>query len=540
MKFKKLKKYIKYKQLIAIDTEDDSKGNLISICVYDSKKFYIFKNNVDFIDFILSYKFNGKLYVVCTNLEYDIVNLFKGFYKMLEFNYGNRLISVKLKGRKIYFFDTLNHFFISVKKQGEYIGLKKLDFAPDNIEYNKRDTEITYKFMDNYQKFLNELGADLNFTIASTCMNLFRRKFLNDEIKKIPNKILDFLKKGYYGGRCEIFTMKVKSDNNNKIYYYDINSLYPYVMKNYNLPCPDIYKISKELYPYGMYYARIKYINKDYLGYLPYRIKGKLYFPIGEFKSVWTGYELVYGIENKIFDIIKIYEGIKYEKSKNYFYNYIDYLYNLRLKYKNDKFKNFILKMLMNSLYGKFAEKVNVKNLIVSDDDFINIVDKYSYYPIHSNVIMSSYITAIARTLLYENLRKILDTGQILCYCDTDSIIYKGKEGILKVSDNIGDFKLENVYKEAEFILPKMYILIDYNGQKFYKAKGVMSEYAEKFFNDNIISYKKPVKIREYIKRIDKTYKPNVWNYFIKKNISNYDKRIIIDNYNTLPVYIIN
>lgn len=69
------------------------------------------------------------------------------------------------------------------------------------------------------------------------------------------------IKMAYTGGSTEMFTAKAATNIFNgitseilavieKIFYYDVNSLYPYIMSLFELPCGRLseYDISKEIY----------------------------------------------------------------------------------------------------------------------------------------------------------------------------------------------------------------------------------------------------------------------------------------------------
>ena len=115
------------------------------------------------------------------------------------------------------------------------------------------------------------------------------------------------------------------------------------------------------------------------------------------------------------------------------------------------KKKSMIIKLLMNSLYGKFGEtRVNKDTTSCKREDFDkyiedgwNVVAVYEdeyiiqkttsiTIPKHANVYISTMITALARDYLYENLKKI--PFDDLVYCDTDSIIFQG--------DHLNKFKV--------------------------------------------------------------------------------------------------
>jgi hypothetical protein len=71
-------------------------------------------------------------------------------------------------------------------------------------------------------------------TLSSLAMSIFRMRYYDSNAFPIhiPNHNEDTLiRKGYYGGHVDTYIPYGEN-----IYYYDVNSLYPYVMKNYPMP----------------------------------------------------------------------------------------------------------------------------------------------------------------------------------------------------------------------------------------------------------------------------------------------------------------
>lgn len=72
-------------------------------------------------------------------------------------------------------------------------------------------------------------------------MRIFRKNYLNEDTFKIsiPNRNEDtFIRRGYYGGHVDVY--KPYGEN---LFYYDVNSLYPFIMKSYPMPCgPPVWK----------------------------------------------------------------------------------------------------------------------------------------------------------------------------------------------------------------------------------------------------------------------------------------------------------
>lgn len=71
-------------------------------------------------------------------------------------------------------------------------------------------------------------------TLSSLALTISRFNFYNDIDTPIaiPHRTADeFLRRAYYGGHSDVY-----NPHGNNLYYYDINSLYPYVMKECPMP----------------------------------------------------------------------------------------------------------------------------------------------------------------------------------------------------------------------------------------------------------------------------------------------------------------
>ena len=223
------KKEIK-KELFVVDTEDDSKAGLYWIIFYNGKKYYTYKTVEEAMAFIENYQTNVLCFAV--NLEYDILNIFRGHYADIKWVLTrSRIISVKYK--KFLFYDTLNHWKKSVKEMGEYLKAKKLPFKPQSEKYCKMDCKVTYDFVRKMYKLYDKIGFQMKSTLPSTTYNYWLRNYAF-KLEILKKEELDTFKKSYYGARTECFYIgKIKG----KIYSIDINALYPFVMtKQYPYP----------------------------------------------------------------------------------------------------------------------------------------------------------------------------------------------------------------------------------------------------------------------------------------------------------------
>jgi len=230
------------------------------------------------------------------------------------------------------------------------------------MDYMKQDilllAGIMYKAQQIYWN-LYKIDIVTKITLPSLALTIFRKHFY-DPIKtpiSIPNANVDsFIRRGYYGGHSDVY--KPIGDN---LFYYDINSLYPYVMKKYPMPigkgkwATNLYdKNLDELFGFIDAAVVCPYnINKPFL---PYKAKdGTLIFGTGKFRGVYFSEELKYA-ESIGYDVTPL-QGYLFDKGCGLFDKFVTELYDNRLKAKkegNDGL-SYVYKILMNSLYGRFG-----------------------------------------------------------------------------------------------------------------------------------------------------------------------------------------
>jgi len=93
------------------------------------------------------------------------------------------------------------------------------------------------------------------------------------------------IKQAYYGGITEVY--KPYGEN---LYYYDVNSLYPYValqdMPGLECCKQEFMNLNPNIDDYfGFFYCEIETPLDSYLGLLPIRNKNGIEFPLGKYKG---------------------------------------------------------------------------------------------------------------------------------------------------------------------------------------------------------------------------------------------------------------
>jgi DNA polymerase elongation subunit (family B) len=164
---------------------------------------------------------------------------------------------------------------------------------------------------------------------------------------------------------------------------------------------------------------------------------------------------------------------------------------------------NYIAKILLNSLYGRFGMDDNFNSIEIIHKDFINdfenkfldlITDKVKlgeyfmvFYDkvedqiieddntIHNvSIAIAAAITAYARIHMSQFKNNPLIN---LYYSDTDSIyVDKPLPEYMIESKVLGKLNLEYICKNAIFLSPKVYYLETIDGKVIYKVKGLKHE----------------------------------------------------------------
>ena len=395
---------------------------------------------------------------------------------------------------------------------------------------------------EEIQKQINLLNNKIEITPAKTALTVHRRNFLDRKaqvLRKLPFEEALFQYNSYFGGRTEVFKRGIFHNT----YYLDINSSYPYQMKINDFP--DLGRPGNICYP-PTEKSLIKYLNK-YEGCAEVYIKtpdnlnipllpkkacdGKIMFMSGYIQGIYTFPEIRKALSLG-YKIEKIGKVLYYPKLKvSLFGAYVDELYKL----KGDPVYKQIAKLLLNSLYGKFAQRANLDHgwILVDENEEINIPDileneqywKYhtstdSWYhyvpdePIevkgfakHSLPLISSYITSYARIYIYE-MYELVGFENVL-YSDTDSVIIT-QEGYEKIKNSellddieIGKWKIEHSNVDIEIRGLKYYRLREPGGKWKYKIKGVRYDNMSSHWMYKISNWESPRKTAGSIRSDD-------------------------------------
>jgi len=422
----------------------------------------------------------------------------------------------------------------------------------NNDEYDDLDKKI---LIDSYKQEFNDSIREIVF-----------------EEKKLAifnYKETEFMRKSFFGGRTNATKLKYTFKGNEEGKYADITSLYPSVNYYDDYPLGHPEKILEDFdYTLESYFG---FVDCDVICpkdlYFPVLAnKGKkLMFDLKDKRGVWATNELKKALEMG-YKIKKIYEVYNFENtSNNLFKGYIskflkikqeasglpdwvtkpdkdnciedyklDYILSLTQDERTDLYielynenqgilmdkskivKNkglrAIAKLCLNSLWGKFGQRVNMPQTeiigsennkkywdIMFNDKYCNqniyeidekrvemsfkLKDEYIKNDFNTNIAVASFTTSSARLRLYEGL-EVLDK-QVL-YHDTDSIVYiydpdDPDSKKMPLGDYLGDWtdELEGCKMVGTFISggPKNYSYETDDGEYHTKIKGFTLNY---------------------------------------------------------------
>jgi hypothetical protein len=340
---------------------------------------------------------------------------------------------------------------------------------PELVEYNKRDCEIVREALKRLSIFVRSFsGSRMRLTLASTALEIFRRHYL-DDVVTTSEEGNELGSESYIASRVEVF-----SNECHDVTDYDINSSFPASMAL--APCPGNIRTSyvdHNRQDLATIRAVIE-VPDCAIPPLPVRHEGRIWHPTGKWEGVYTATELRY-LEECGGKVLRIRGGFAYNPLSG-LDTYAKDLYERR-RVETDPFLRYLLKILLNSLYGKFAEREDREEWVICPDAPIAgavevrpgclRISTTAEVP-HRWVPISAEITARSRILLTRLLRKCVDAGATVHYCDTDSNI---TNATLETGDGLGELKGKPI-KEGYFLSPKLYALRDAEGIFKVRAKG--------------------------------------------------------------------
>lgn len=439
----------------------------------------------------------------------DSMNLFP----MGVYNLGNILGKVSKTYRRNGDITAADYFSVGKLIAPACMGKKKLSSLTDEeyrdlSTYCAADASVTRKFMEWANQEIVRLGAKVKITAASTAMDLFRRRYLNQTIPQPHYECLIESRFSYYGGRTEDYF----KGNVGEAHEQDVTAMYPDAMARIEFPYPSPENFTKVLKPSDHIFdyegfAKATITVPTHLHYppLPFKANSHLLFPVGSLDGIWTHLQIRHAIELGC-EVSNISWSYYNTHTFNPFKDYVNSLIKLRLQYlcpgceysdstgrkcwedgrkcPNSDAIEEVIKLFLNGLYGKFAQnfltdeeaekyklyakkgggtfkpiaEANSEELTYTMMNFpeyfaqgIVINKAVPSLKAFMNPILAAYITSAAQCKVNSLQWKAHSYDIPVFYTDTDSLYTKKRLPFATISKALGE--LQYVGKSDELII---------------------------------------------------------------------------------------
>lgn len=403
-----------------------------------------------------------------------------------------------------------NFYNITLGEYNEYKSRFNSNWSlrTEAIKYCELDCKALFEVISNFSsQFLSKFKVDINTTptLPSAAMKTYRTSFYpkNIRIAKISGRMFDNINNAFYGGHVDMYIPT--NPVNTQVFGYDVNSLYPYVMKTSKYP----YKYIAQFYGNNFQMSRYYNLLKNCVGYykvkitapdnilhpiIPKKVNNTTVYGVG----TWVGWYYSEELENaiKYGYSYEILEGYLF-KATDLFSNYVDTMYKIKENSSKDSPDYLMAKLLQNSLFGKFAMFRELTNYAVISsnyldkfiedigfENFINKVDignkclvsyKLQFQKaLNINLAIGGAVTANARVYMSQFKN---NPDFVLYYSDTDSAYFnKPLPDHLIHNNRLGSLKLECILNKFVALGPKVYGGVVINGKEFVKSKGLKTK----------------------------------------------------------------
>ena len=413
------------------------------------------------------------------------------------------------------------------------------------IEYVKNDVRIVAHAIN----YFHERGLT-EMTIGACALKDFKKilnmgeqKYLDANFKKFfpPPQYHSNIQECYKGG----FTYLNPKFRGKTVDYglvYDVNSLYPSVMRYCQLPfgTPIFGQGEYEhdpIYPlYIQEFECIFELKKGKIPTLQLKEYGRQYLTDSggvEAQLKLTSVDLELFLEHYDVYCVKWHSYWKFKSSEGFFDEYIDKwsTEKIEAKKRGDWGMYLISKLFLNSLYGKFGSSIKEISKIpylCPDTGIVKYEDSDPKEKEPVYLPMAAFITSYARKksidafqLVMDNYNNGISKAQPV-YCDTDSLhVWLNGESEEEFTKNcgldiddtrLGAWKREYLFTKGKFLRAKCYMERMVISEKEY-LEGIQEEQEELEADKEFISeaeYKKRLKESQFSKDENGFYMMNI------------------------------
>lgn len=275
------------------------------------------------------------------------------------------IIRGKRGKQSMHFLDIANYWRSSLV---DLVGSLGLELPPDLVEYRSESSigqgaqkraEVIRAAVESFQFWLadHNLGK-IKYTASSQALSIWQQVSEGKAIyphNHAPWSTIE--RSGYYGGWCNAFYLgEVKEP----VCVLDVKAFYPSLMGAHLFPSKARFGVEKmtvsnlreNLARYGVI-ARVRIHSENEV--YPVRADNQTRYCTGDFWTTLAGPELTYAADRD--QIVEVRDSVIYDLD-NLFESFVDRLWTVRkgLERSGDVAWRQVTKLVMNSLYGKFAQ----------------------------------------------------------------------------------------------------------------------------------------------------------------------------------------
>lgn len=355
----------------------------------------------------------------------------------------------------------------------DYHKNRPVGYTPDKeeISYIENDVEILAQALEiQLDQGLKKMtaGSDAIYDYK----DIITQKRFDKLYPKLPLEVDKNIRKAYRGGFTYLSDRFADKEIGDGIVF-DVNSMYPGTMVNKELP------IGKPLYFEGEYEHDENYplfiqritcqfeLKKDHIPTI--QIKNNPLFRATEYlkssnhevvELYVTNVDLKLMKEHYHLYELKYYEGFKFRSSVGMFEDYIKKW--MDVKENTTGAMRTLAKLMLNSLYGKFASNPDVTGKVpyLNDDNSLGFRMGEEEFKDPVYTAMGVFITSWSRDQVIRTAQSVYDR---FIYCDTDSIHLTGTDIPEELKDEIDPVKMgywdfEQSYFRGKYIRQKTYM----------------------------------------------------------------------------------
>lgn len=274
----------------------------------------------------------------------------------------------------------------------------------------------------------------------------------NNAVQKLPKHFIDPLIASYYGG---IFEVVAHGHVPGISYEYDINSAYPYAA--IQLPCL-CGSWTNDEGVLTLYHCIVSGAD-SILGPLPHRTSHRKIRRPSKVRGWYWKHEIDAAKKAGLIRDVKILETIGYKPCNHPSpVAELKHLYETRIRMGKESALGKAMKLVYNSLYGKFAQSIGDPKV--------------------ANVVFASLITSFCRTQILHAIASHPQGTKALLMIATDALFFTKPHPGLTLSDSLGDWEVTEkpnltIFKPGMYWDDKARDKIKLGEDPVFKSRGV-------------------------------------------------------------------